>query len=293
MRRIEAAGGVLWRPGHQRLGVEVALVHRRGKDGWSLPKGTLLRDEHPLLGALREVREETGHRARLGPALGAVHYTKGGVPKRVRYWSLAASTGAFARSREIDDLVWLPPDAALRLVRARDRPVIGRFWRTGADQARPLLLVRPGTLVPRTAWAGAAEDRPLDARGRAQASAIVDLLRAFDVRRLLTADVRCCNETLKPFEEACGVPTETVLPMEGKKRFPTALGRISALAEHGVPVAVCAKQRDLTRLSREITRANRHRLDTPRDLRPGGVIAFHVQATRPSQGMPERLPLTG
>ncbi len=58
---VEAAGGVLWRRAAGGLGVEVALVHRPKYDDWSVPKGKLLPDEHPLVGALREVVEETGY----------------------------------------------------------------------------------------------------------------------------------------------------------------------------------------------------------------------------------------
>ena len=63
MPQIEAAGGVLWRG--DPAGPEVALVHRPKYDDWSLPKGKLDPGEHPLLGALREIAEETGF---VGPA---------------------------------------------------------------------------------------------------------------------------------------------------------------------------------------------------------------------------------
>ena len=49
-------------------GREVALVHRPRYDDWSFPKGKLAHGEHPLLAAVREVAEETGRLATLGPA---------------------------------------------------------------------------------------------------------------------------------------------------------------------------------------------------------------------------------
>jgi 8-oxo-dGTP diphosphatase len=67
---IEAAGGVLWRPATGGAQVEVALVHRPKYDDWSIPKGKLAVGEHPILGALREVEEETGHTAEPGRPLG-------------------------------------------------------------------------------------------------------------------------------------------------------------------------------------------------------------------------------
>lgn len=293
MQRIEAAGGVLWRPADTRLGVEVALVHRRGRTSWSLPKGKLVPQEHPPLGALREVHEETGHRATLGPYLGSVGYEQGGVPKRVRYWSLATSGGEFSSSREVDDLVWLSPDAAIRLARRRDRPLLDRFWCTRADQTRPLILVRPGTLVPRTGWVGPGEDRPLSAQGRMQATAIVDLLGAFGVRRLLTADLRCCTETVQPFEDKWRVLKETVRPAEGKRRLLTALGPISTLGGEGMPIAVCAKQRDLDRLSHQVTGATGQRGSTRLDLRRGSLLALHLHATGPVRVRAEPIQLAG
>src|SRR4051812_7548860 len=53
---VRAAGGVLVRDGL------IALVHRPRYDDWTLPKGKLDKGEHPLVGACREVWEETGVR---------------------------------------------------------------------------------------------------------------------------------------------------------------------------------------------------------------------------------------
>ena len=100
-RVIEAAGGVLWR--HTAgdtgdagtAGVEIALVHRPKYDDWSLPKGKLVAAEHPVIGALREILEETGFGGRPGRRLGETRYLKDGVPKRVRYWSVEATGGQF------------------------------------------------------------------------------------------------------------------------------------------------------------------------------------------------------
>src|SRR5438270_14081985 len=113
-RLIEAAGGVLWRAAIGGPGVEVALVHRPKYDDWSLPKGKLTAGEHPLLGGLREVWEETGHHAVPGRPLGEIRYLKDGDPKRVRYWAMQAESGGFAPGGEVDQLVWPPPRAGQR-----------------------------------------------------------------------------------------------------------------------------------------------------------------------------------
>jgi 8-oxo-dGTP diphosphatase len=89
---VLAAGGVLWRGDPEDP--ELAVVHRPAYDDWSLPKGKAKPGEHLLVTALREVAEETGQRAVIGPLLTTVRYrvTAGGRPadKVVTYWSMRA-----------------------------------------------------------------------------------------------------------------------------------------------------------------------------------------------------------
>jgi 8-oxo-dGTP diphosphatase len=201
--RVEAAGAVLWRG--DPAAPEVALVHRPRYDDWSLPKGKLDPGEHPLLGALREVEEETGFAARPGRRLPTTRYDVLDGPKRVRYWACEATGGAFDPGREVDELVWLPVPAAMTKVTFdRDGEVLAGF---AADtrRTRALVVVRHASAGDKRAWAGPDRDRPLDPAGRAQAEAIVGLLVAYDVRRAGTADVLRCRATLAPFAAATGV----------------------------------------------------------------------------------------
>ncbi|MFF3491506.1 NUDIX hydrolase [Streptomyces sp. NPDC002795] len=131
-RTVLAAGCVLWRrqatPGttpHSGQGVEICLVHRPKYGDWSHPKGKLKRGEDALAGALREVREETGHDCEPGPALPTARYLANGRPKQVSYWAAEATTGTFTPNREVDRIVWLtPPEARARLTQPRDRPLV-------------------------------------------------------------------------------------------------------------------------------------------------------------------------
>src|SRR3954452_16963036 len=86
---VIAAGGVVWR--EHRGDRQVLLVHRPRYDDWSLPKGKLNAHEHVLLGARREIEEETGHQMVFGPPLGvqryAVRKNGGTAEKLVPYWS--------------------------------------------------------------------------------------------------------------------------------------------------------------------------------------------------------------
>src|SRR6185503_11914470 len=122
--RIKAAGALLWRDGAR--GLEIALIHRNRYDDWSFAKGKAEPDEHALVTAVREVQEETGHRAVLGRRLPNTEYTVLGRSKRVRYWAgHSAEAAEFVPNDEVDVLEWLAPAAALdRLTRPQDRGVL-------------------------------------------------------------------------------------------------------------------------------------------------------------------------
>jgi 8-oxo-dGTP diphosphatase len=121
---VKAAGTVLWRRAPHG-GLEVALVHRPRYDDWSLPKGKLKHGEDFAAAARRETAEETGMQCVLGSPLPATYYWTAGRPKEVRYWAAEAVGGAFAPSREVDRMVWLPPaEARRRLTHPRDTSLI-------------------------------------------------------------------------------------------------------------------------------------------------------------------------
>ncbi|MFJ7768770.1 NUDIX hydrolase [Streptomyces sp. NPDC097107] len=140
---VRAAGCVLWRPAPGTSspgspGLELCLVHRPKYDDWSHPKGKLKPGEDPLAGALREVAEETGYAAAPGPELPTVRYLADGRPKEVRYWTAAATTGAFAPSDEVDRILWLEPAAArARLTRPHDRTLVDALLATHPTGTTP------------------------------------------------------------------------------------------------------------------------------------------------------------
>lgn len=126
-KRVRAAGGVVVRDGDD--GPELALVHRPRYDDWSLPKGKLEPDESFEDGALREVEEETGFACELGEELSPVRYRdRKGRKKVVRYWQMRPLGGEFEVNEEVDELRWLPPKQARRLLDyEHDRELVKEF----------------------------------------------------------------------------------------------------------------------------------------------------------------------
>jgi 8-oxo-dGTP diphosphatase len=117
---VEAAGGAVVRDGR------VAVVHRPKYDDWSLPKGKLDPGESFEEAAVREVEEETGLRCELGSELPSARYRDSkGRPKVVRYWQMTPVEGEFSPTDEVDDLRWLEPAEAARLLTYdRDRELV-------------------------------------------------------------------------------------------------------------------------------------------------------------------------
>jgi len=122
---IRAAGGVVCRS--DRSGqVELAVIHRPAYDDWTLPKGKIEPNESPEQCALREVREETGLRCELVRPLGCTAYVdRRGRDKVACYWVMEVHGGRFRPGIEVDKLLWLTVDDAVRrLTYERDRTLL-------------------------------------------------------------------------------------------------------------------------------------------------------------------------
>jgi 8-oxo-dGTP diphosphatase len=113
--QVRAAGGLVVRERDER--VELVAVHRPRYDDWSLPKGKLDPDETWEAAALREVREETGLRCELGVELESTTYRdRKGRLKLVRYWRMRPLDGDFEPDDEVDEVRWVTPAEAERLL---------------------------------------------------------------------------------------------------------------------------------------------------------------------------------
>ncbi len=259
---IRAAGGVVWRPATDHASnsaIEVAIVHRPRYDDWSLPKGKLGAGETLLEGALREVFEETGYRARPGRALGDVRYMKSSNgqsrEKVVHYWAMEAVGGAFTPSREVDEMLWLSPEGAHALLtRNTDRDILDRFA-AGPVRTGTVLLVRHANAGNKEEWEGDDDLRPLDEMGRDQADELVRLLSRFEVMKLVSADNLRCVQTLKPIADSIGLEIEENALLS-EKGYPgherEAVELVRRLGDHDEAVAACTQRLVLPDLMRRL-----------------------------------------
>ena len=257
-REVHAAGGVLWRRREADGRIEVAIVHRPKYDDWSLPKGKLDSGELALTAALREIVEETGFTAVPGRTLGMSRYrvldSGRDVAKSVRWWSMRAGTGEFVPTAEVDELRWLPVGAALATVSAGYDAAPLRAFAAAPPDTVTLLLVRHGSAGDRESWVGDDDERPLDDEGTAQAQAMAAVLPLYQPRRVLSAPLVRCAETVRPLAERLGVPLELV----DAAREDESLGGAELL----------------TSLLRDLARAG----DTAVVCSQGGVISDTVRA---------------
>jgi len=206
---IEAAGALPWRRRHGHL--QVVMVHRPRYDDWSWAKGKLDPGEEWPVAAGREVFEETGLHVRLGRPLPTSRYAaldEGGQPepKEVRYWAAEVVGGDGTLVNEIDEIAWLDVDTATdRLTYDRDRDQLRALVqadRDGTLTTWPLAIVRHAHACARSTWTEADPLRPLDARGRERAGALVPLLTSYGVIRVVTSPAVRCLDTVLPYAVA-------------------------------------------------------------------------------------------
>jgi 8-oxo-dGTP diphosphatase len=247
---VPAAGTVPWR--RRRGHLEVALVHRPKYDDWSWAKGKLDPGEDWPVAATRETAEETGLDVHLGMPLPPASYTvldRTGVPatKQVRYWAAEVVGGRGRLVNEIDEVAWLDVLTAHdKLDYARDRDQLRAVVRADAAgrlTTWPLAVVRHAKARPRGSWQPPDPERPLDERGEAQAQAIVPLLSAYGVTRLLSSSSVRCADTLRPFAASAGLPLRLKegLSEEGYAADPDrSAHHLRRVVERGAPTALCS-----------------------------------------------------
>jgi 8-oxo-dGTP diphosphatase len=242
---IRAGGAVLWRPGVNG-GTEVVLIRRPLRDDWTLPKGKLKNGEHPIIGAVREVQEETGLTPVLGRRLPPQRYLKDGWPKQVEWWAATpAEPGGiidYKPNDEVDAVEWVPIDEACeRLTYEHDADVLDNF-RAGPAHTFPVILLRHLSAGEKRNWTGHDLLRPLDETGRADALALPRVLGAYGRPRVVSSAAARCTESMLPYAVECDAPmrTERALTVrDGVYDVEEARDAFRSLLAEGMPSAVC------------------------------------------------------
>ncbi|MEO5742991.1 MAG: NUDIX hydrolase [Terracoccus sp.] len=247
---IPAAGTLPWRRRDGRL--EVALVHRPKYDDWSWAKGKLDPGELPCVAAARETTEETGLKVRLGLPLPPSEYpildsVGGPVTKSVHYWAAHVTGGSGRLEHEIDEVAWVDVRTANdRLDYTRDREQLLALVRADRDddlRTWPLVVVRHAKARSRSRWSHDDRLRPLDAAGLAQARAMVPVLAAYGIRRVVTSSATRCVATVEPYAVSSGIHLkhrDSLTEESFADDAAGALGELDDLLRRHKPAALCS-----------------------------------------------------
>jgi 8-oxo-dGTP diphosphatase len=242
-------------------GREVLLVHRPKYDDWSFPKGKQDPGEHVTSAAVREVLEETGVEIRLGrPLRPQLYAVSGDRAKKVHYWVGHVlgddDVSTYQVNSEVDDIGWFTLAAAKERLTYLDDIDLLDQWREHPKPTSALVVVRHAKSEKRGSWDGPDEKRPLNETGELQARALVPLLHAFGVARVVTSTSTRCVQTVEPYA------TDQVLP----------LVQLDELSEEGYDeLASAALVTDLLS-TREPSVVCTHRPVLPRLLERLGVV---------------------
>ena len=297
---VYAAGAVVWRLVEGKL--RVLLIHRTKYRDVTLPKGKVDPGEMLAQTAVREVEEETGIRVNLGVPVGVSRYFL--RPKRqkiVHYWAAEATeesirTSSFVPNGEIAALEWVGLRKAPKtLTYPVDVEIIDSFAalvESGGLHTTPLIVLRHARATSRQSWQGPDAERPLTARGRIQAHAIVGALCAFGVQRVITSDATRCAETVRPLAKALGVkPRHTPLISQDAWESGTAdvRGVVGKRIRAGRPALLCSHRPLLGAIIEEIALATGtlrgQYLSDAATLPPAAFSVVHLSATHPGSGI--------
>lgn len=207
---VYAAGAVCWREEKREL--LVAIVHRVRYQDWTFPKGKVDPGETLAETAVREIKEETGLKVKLGVPLSTMTYPiEKSKNKVVHYWATRVSDKILADSKfkpneEISEVVWLNAEQAFaKLSYQHDRTLLEEVLilrKNGMLKTKPLIILRHAAATPRAGYVGEDGKRPLLPDGKKQAKELIKLLSAYGPKRVFTSPWRRCRDTVSPYAKA-------------------------------------------------------------------------------------------
>ena len=136
-------------------------------------------------------------------------------------------------------------------------------------------LVRHAKAKNRAEWTEPDELRPLTKRGRREAAALVERLRAEAPARLVSSPFVRCLQTLEPLAVALELPIETTDELAEGADAERAADLLLALAEWE-PIACCTHGDVLYDVVRTITASGVH-LDGPLDVPVASAWVLEVE----------------
>ncbi|MEO0061292.1 MAG: hypothetical protein RL343_910 [Actinomycetota bacterium] len=295
---IYAAGAVLWREVKGEL--LVALVHRSRYNDWAWAKGKVDPGETLPQTAVREIREETGLKVKLGVKLPVLHYNlPNGEPKEVHYWAAQVSDKALEKSTfkpddEVAEVVWLnAAEARAKFTYPDDEPYLAKveeLFKDGLLETQPFILLRHAKATPRTEWKNGEATRPLLPFGKKQAKALVPTLNAFGIKKVVSSPWARCRTTVEPYAKAKGYPVveRTQLTEFGNKKGPQRTTKVvHDLLLETIATVLCSHRPALPTIidamGKHASGKNLAKLLEAKTLAPGHLVVAHLSMGKGKQ----------
>ena len=293
---VVAAGAILWRQKSGQL--EVLVIHRGRYNDYSWPKGKLDAGEHVTAAAVREIREETGLKVKLGPFLRRVEYKiENDRNKHVYYWSVEVNAKILAKQKfkpdeEVSNIEWMSLEAAkAKLTYAYDIDLLADLEVLVRDKALdtvPLIILRHAKAVSREEFIHGEAKRPLTGFGARQAVALRPMLAAFAVKSVVTSPWRRCFDTVSPFVARHNVRLIEHMQLTelGNKQGPQrTLKVLEGIIESGKGTVLCSHRPALPtifdRLAKLAPAQLAEKVDEGKALGPGEFMVLHMTKPRP------------